>query len=70
MRNLSEWGEGRAIFVITHRLSTVRQAGQILFLRDGQLRETGRHDELMRVVGGDYRNLVEVEERLAAGGRG
>ena len=36
----------------------------------GQVREVGRHDELMRLAEGQYRGLVEVEERLAAGGGG
>jgi ABC-type multidrug transport system fused ATPase/permease subunit len=69
MHNLAEWGKDRVIFLITHRLSTVRQADQILYLEDGELREIGRHAELMRVNGGRYRALVEVEEQLAAGAR-
>ncbi|MEE9254626.1 MAG: ABC transporter ATP-binding protein [Pseudomonadales bacterium] len=67
MNHLAEWGRGRAIFVITHRFSTIRQADQILFLQDGELRERGDHDALMRVEGGRYRGLVEVEEQLATG---
>ncbi len=35
------------ILVIAHRLSTVRQADRILVLEDGQLRDSGSHDELM-----------------------
>ncbi len=35
------------ILVIAHRLSTVRQADRILVLEDGQLRDSGSHEELM-----------------------
>ncbi len=61
MRNLQAWGEGRAIFLITHRLSTIRQADQIAFLRGGRIEELGSHDELMAKPGGAYRELVETE---------
>jgi ATP-binding cassette, subfamily B, bacterial len=43
--------EGRAVIVIAHRLSTVRRADRILVLRDGQLVEQGRHDELVALDG-------------------
>jgi ABC-type multidrug transport system fused ATPase/permease subunit len=61
MQNLQTWGEDRAIFLITHRLSTIRQADQIAFLRDGRIEELGAHDELMRRPSGAYRDLVETE---------
>jgi len=38
---------GRTSFVIAHRLSTIRDADEILYLRDGEIRERGRHDELI-----------------------
>ena len=61
MRNLAEWGRGRLIFLITHRLSTIRQADQILVLRDGVIAEYGPHDELVRRNEGVYRALIETE---------
>ena len=61
MRNLAEWGKGRLIFLITHRLSTIRQADQILVLRDGVIAEHGPHDELIAKPEGVYRRLVETE---------
>jgi ABC-type multidrug transport system fused ATPase/permease subunit len=66
--NLAEWGRGRAIFIITHRLSTIRRADQIVVLRDGEVLEEGSHQELMRREGGGYRRLVEIEDRAARAG--
>jgi ABC-type multidrug transport system fused ATPase/permease subunit len=62
MRNLGEWGRGRAIFLITHRLSTIRRANQILYLREGRVIEAGSHAELMALPDGSYRRFVELEE--------
>ena len=62
LQNLSEWGKGRAIFIITHRLSTIRQADHIVYLRDGKVEEQGSHDALMVREGGAYRRFVELEE--------
>lgn len=62
---LSAWGEGRAIFLITHRISTIQQADRILYLDGGRIVENGSHDELMAVAGGRYRSFVETEARLS-----
>jgi ATP-binding cassette subfamily B protein len=48
--------EGRTSFVIAHRLSTIRNADLILVLKDGDVLETGTHDELM-AKGGFYAEL-------------
>jgi ATP-binding cassette subfamily B protein len=48
--------EGRTSFVIAHRLSTIRNADLILVLKDGDVLETGTHDELM-AKGGFYADL-------------
>jgi ATP-binding cassette subfamily B protein len=42
---------GRTTFVIAHRLSTVREADQILVMKGGRLVEQGRFDELLRLNG-------------------
>ena len=38
---------GRTSFVIAHRLSTIRDADLIIYMQDGDIKETGTHDELM-----------------------
>ncbi len=66
LANLAEWGRGRAIFLITHRLSTVRQADQIAFIDGGRVVECDAHDVLMTRPDGAYRALVETEQISAA----
>ena len=65
LQRLAAWGEGRAIFLITHRISTIRQAHRILYLDDGRIAENGTHEELMRMEGGRYRRFVATEEALS-----
>ncbi|CAE7593579.1 PGY2 [Symbiodinium microadriaticum] len=47
MKNLAEWGRDRVIFIVSHRLSTIKNADQIIYLERGRMREVGSHDELM-----------------------
>ena len=51
---------GRTVFVIAHRLSTVRRADRIVVIDNGRIAETGAHDELMRQIG-TYRRLYELQ---------
>ncbi|MEZ5305319.1 MAG: ATP-binding cassette domain-containing protein, partial [Verrucomicrobiales bacterium] len=51
---------GRTTFIIAHRLSTVRQADQILVVKAGRIAERGTHDELI-AAGGFYRLLCEQQ---------
>jgi ATP-binding cassette, subfamily B, bacterial len=48
--------QGRTSLVIAHRLSTVREADQILVIESGQVAETGTHDQLLE-AGGLYADL-------------
>ncbi len=52
---LAKLVEGRTTFVITHRLSIIRNADLILMLKDGKLVEQGKHEELM-LKNGLYRD--------------
>ena len=61
IKNLSDWGENRVIFIITHRLSTIKNADQIAFLEEGQVKEIGSHDELIKEKG-PYHQFVEAEQ--------
>jgi ABC-type multidrug transport system fused ATPase/permease subunit len=49
------------VLVIAHRLSTVRNADEILVLHDGIVAERGTHSELMQQQG-VYRRLQELQE--------
>jgi subfamily B ATP-binding cassette protein MsbA len=51
---------GRTVFVIAHRLSTVRHADRILVLENGVIADAGSHDELMNRLG-TYRRLYELQ---------
>ncbi|OPZ25715.1 MAG: putative ABC transporter ATP-binding protein [Lentisphaerae bacterium ADurb.BinA184] len=51
--------KGRTSFIVAHRLSTIRGADIIVLLEHGQIREMGRHDELMALPNGGYRELYE-----------
>ena len=46
---------GRTAFIIAHRLSTVRAADRILVIEDGAIRESGTHQELLRLRGSYYK---------------
>jgi ATP-binding cassette, subfamily B, bacterial len=61
LRNIAAWGKDRVVFLITHRLSTIRNADQIAFLHDGVIAELGNHDQLMTREDGHYRGFVETE---------
>ncbi|MEE8397364.1 MAG: ABC transporter ATP-binding protein, partial [Desulfobacterales bacterium] len=68
LANLAQWGRDRIVFLITHRLSTIRNADQIAFLEDGRIVETGSHEELMARSEGRYRGFVQAETVGVEGG--
>ncbi len=51
---------GRTSLVIAHRLSTIREADQILVIDEGQVRERGRHEDLL-AAGGLYAELYRTQ---------
>ena len=52
--------QGRTVFVIAHRLSTVRSADRIVVLEDGRVVEQGRHEDLY-AARGLYRKLYDLQ---------
>ena len=50
-RNMAQICKGRTVFIIAHRLSTVRPAHRIFVVDKGEIVEEGSHDELLRLDG-------------------
>lgn len=53
--------EGRTSFIIAHRLSTIKNADMILVLKDGDIIESGKHEELLKKGGGFYADLYNSQ---------
>ncbi len=63
MENLNQFFKERTAVVIAHRLSTVKNADQIVVLDKGKIIEKGNHDELIQLKG-SYYNLVKNQLEL------
>jgi ATP-binding cassette subfamily B protein len=63
MENLNLFFRGRTVVVVAHRLSTVRNADQIIVIEKGKITETGTHPELVDRSGA-YFNLVKNQLEL------
>lgn len=53
--------EGRTSFIVAHRLSTIRNASRILVIDQGQVIESGTHEELIALENGMYANLSRLQ---------
>ncbi len=60
LARVKAWAAGRCVFLITHRLSTVRQAHRVLYVRNGGIAAAGSHDDLLESSDA-YRAFVEAE---------
>jgi ATP-binding cassette subfamily B protein len=53
--------QNRTTVIIAHRLATIRKVDTIYVIREGQITETGTHDELSTLEDGLYANLVKLQ---------
>ena len=53
--------QGRTVFAIAHRLSTLRNADRLVVIDAGKVAEIGTHEELMAKEGGIFKKLVEMQ---------
>jgi ATP-binding cassette subfamily B multidrug efflux pump len=58
---ISKLMQGRTAIVIAHRLSTIQNADKILVLDHGEIKESGTHQELLRIENGYYRKLYDLQ---------
>ncbi len=65
-QSLGRLMKGRTCFVIAHRLSTIAGADLIVVVENGQILQTGTHQELMD-LGGKYRTMVEQQVKMTLG---
>lgn len=63
MENMEHFFAGRTVVVVAHRLSTVKNADQIVVLEKGKIAEIGTHQELINRKG-DYYNLIKNQLEL------
>jgi len=63
MQNLKQVFKGKTVVIVAHRLSTVKDADNIIVLNNGRLTEQGTHDKLTKQKG-EYYNLVKNQLEL------
>ncbi|PZX59406.1 peptidase domain-containing ABC transporter [Hydrotalea sandarakina] len=63
MDNLNDFFKGKTVLIIAHRLSTVKNADQIIVLEKGKIVEVGNHEKLVRIKG-KYFELVKNQLEL------
>jgi ATP-binding cassette subfamily B protein len=57
-----EW-KSSTVFIITHRITTAAEADRILVIADGQIKESGKHDELINREG-LYKNIWKIQSQI------
>lgn len=61
--NLQSFFKGKTVIIVAHRLSTVKNADQIIVLKNGEIAEQGNHQSLVNRKA-DYYNLVKNQLEL------
>ena len=56
---ISELCRNKTLLVIAHRLKTIKNADKILLISEGRIKESGTHDELMKMQG-TYSKMVRL----------
>ncbi len=60
LNRMGHYLENRTVFIVSHRVSTVKNADKIIVLDDGQVKESGTHNQLL-AAGGYYSELCEKQ---------
>ena len=56
--------EGRTVFAIAHRLSTLRNADRLVVIDEGKIAEIGTHEELLAKEDGIYKKLGDMQQEV------
>jgi len=64
-QNLKEWEKNTTTLIITHRVSTARDADFIIVLEDGEVAEMGTHEELLKIPG-LYQNIAAIQTKMVS----
>jgi ABC transporter, permease/ATP-binding protein len=59
---ISELVKNKTLLVIAHRLNTIRDADNIIVIKEGNIAEQGTHSELV-ALNGIYKNMVELQSK-------
>ena len=63
MEVIHQLARTKTVLLISHRLANVVNSDQIYFLKDGEIKEGGNHEELMQ-MNGEYRHLYDSQMTL------
>ncbi len=69
MEVIHELAKRKTVLLISHRLANVVSSDMIYFLKDGEIKESGRHENLMK-QNGSYKHLYESQMSLENWGKG
>jgi ATP-binding cassette subfamily B protein len=60
LQNLNTYSQGRTTLIISHRISSAKNADKIIVLEKGKIIQEGTHDELLTVIG-FYKDLYDEQ---------